>query len=126
FGMVQYLDHVFEYYCSGQFFGNVYQLDGTEVFKKAQQGDARALELYAEMGAHLGNAIKMIMYTYDPSLIIFGGSVRFAYPFFKQAMWERIETFAFTKSIERLTIELSELESSGILGAAGLYYDKVF
>ncbi|HWB25583.1 MAG TPA: ROK family protein [Chitinophagaceae bacterium] len=125
FGMVQYLDHVFEYYCSGQFFGNVYQLDGTEVFKQAQQGDARALELYAEMGSHLGNAIKMIMYTYDPSLIIFGGSVRFAYPYFKQAMWERIETFAFVKSIERLTIELSDLESSGILGAAGLYYDSI-
>lgn len=123
FGMVQYLDHVFEYYCSGQFFGNVYQLDGTEVFKQAQQGDARALELYAEMGMHLGNAIKMIMYTYDPSLIIFGGSVRFAYPYFKEAMWERIKTFAFRKTIDKLVIELSELESSGILGAAALYYD---
>jgi len=125
FGMVQYLDHVFEYYCSGQFFGNVYQLDGTEVFKQAEQGDARALELYAEMGTHLGNAIKMIMYTYDPSLIIFGGSVRFAYPYFKEAMWQRIKTFAFVKSIDRLTIELSDFESGGILGAAGLYYDAV-
>lgn len=125
FGMVQYVDHVFEYYCSGQFFGNVYNLDGTEIFKKAQQGDAYALKLYAEMGAHLGNAIKMIMYTYDPSLIIFGGSVRFAYSFFKEAMWERIKTFAFKKSIDRLVIELSELESSGILGAAGLYYDAI-
>jgi len=125
FGMVQYLDHVFEYYCSGQFFTNVYQLDGTQVFTQAQNGEARALELYAEMGTHLGNAIKMIMYTYDPSLIIFGGSVRFAYPFFKQAMWERIETFAYPRSVERLTIELSELESSGILGAAALYYDAL-
>lgn len=125
FGMVQYLDHVFEYYCSGQFFNNVYQLDGTHVFTQAQQGDARALELYAQMGTHLGNAIKMIMYTYDPSLIVFGGSVRFAYPYFKQAMWGRIETFAYPRSVERLTIELSELESSGILGAAALYYDTL-
>jgi glucokinase len=123
FGMVGYLDQVHEYYCSGQFFKNVYGLDGEDVFKQAQQGDEKALGLYAEMGMHLGNAIKTIMYTYDPSLIIFGGSVRFGYPYFQQAMWERINTFAFTKTISRLKIEISELESSGILGAAALYYD---
>jgi len=49
--------------------------------------------------------------------------VRFAYPYFQQAMWERINTFAFTKTISRLKIEISELESSGILGAAALFYD---
>lgn len=125
FGMVDYLDHVYEYYCSGQFFKNVYQLDGETVFKQARAGDARALRLYAEMGTHLGNAIKMIMYTYDPSLIIFGGSVRFAYPYFQETMWQRINSFAFTKSISRLRIELSELESGGILGAAALYYDSL-
>ena len=43
--------------------------------------------------------------------------------FFKETMWERIKTFAFTKSIDNLKIELSELENSGILGAAGLYFD---
>ncbi len=123
FGMVAYLDQVHEYYCSGQFFKNVYNLDGETVFTQAQQGNERALQLYAEMGMHLGNAIKTIMYTYDPSLIIFGGSVRFAYPYFQQAMWERVNTFAFTKTISRLKIEISELESSGILGAAALYYD---
>ncbi len=125
FGMVAYLDHVYEYYCSGQFFGNVYHLDGETVFQQAKQGDARALELYAEMGAHLGNAIKVIMYTYDASHIIFGGSVRFAYPYFQQAMWQRINTFAFTQSLKRLKIDISELENSGILGAASLYYDSL-
>ncbi len=125
FGMVAYLEHVYEYYCSGQFFGNLYQLDGEQVFQQAKAGDARALELYAEMGTHLGNAIKVIMYTYDPSHIIFGGSVRFAYPHFQETMWQRINTFAFTQSIKRLKIELSELENSGILGAASLYYDSL-
>ena len=67
----------------------------------------------------------MIMYTYDPSLIIFGGSVRHAYPFFQETMWERINTFAYTKSLAKFRIELSELENSGILGAAGLYYDSL-
>ncbi len=124
FGMVDYLDHCFEYYCSGQYFQNVYHTDGQDVFDKANAGDHQAQQWYAEMGLHLGNAIKMIMYTYDTSLIIFGGSVRHAYPFFSQAMWERINSFAYTKSLAKFRIELSELENSGILGAAGLYYNS--
>ena len=123
FGMVEYLDHCYEYYACGQFFQNVYHKDGQEVFENAKAGDAQSLKWYSEMGAHLGNAIKTIMYTYDASLIIFGGSVRFAYPYFQETMWKRIKTFAFTKSIEKLRIELSDLQNSGLLGAAGLYYD---
>jgi glucokinase len=123
FGMVDYLDHCYEYYASGQFFQNVYEMDGEEIFKKAKDGDPLAIQLYSEMGKHLGNAIKLIMYTYDPSLIIMGGSVRFAYPYFQESMWQRIHSFAYTKSLKNLRIEISDLENSGILGAAGLYYD---
>lgn len=123
FGMVDYLDFCFEYYCSGQYFQNVYQTDGQVVFNKAKAGDLQAQQWYAEMGTHLGNAIKMIMYTYDTPLIIFGGSVRHAYPFFSKTMWERINGFAYTKSLAKFRIELSDLENSGILGAAGLYYN---
>ena len=124
FGMVDYLDHCYEYYASGQFFQNVYHTDGQEVYEKAKTGDKQALQWYAEMGTHLGNAIKTIMYTYDISLIVLGGSVRFAYPYFQEPMWQRIKTLAYTKSLENFRIELSELSNSGILGAAGLYYDR--
>jgi glucokinase len=124
FGMVDYLDHCFEFYCSGQYFQNVYNVDGQVVFDKAKAGDLQAQQWYAEMGMHLGNAIKMIMYTYDTSLIIFGGSVRHAYPFFSRTMWERINSFAYSKSLAKFRIELSELENSGILGAAGLFYNS--
>jgi glucokinase len=125
FGMVDYLDHCFEYYCSGQYFQNVYHIDGQEVFDKAKAGDLQAQQWYGEMGMHLGNAIKMIMYTYDTPLIILGGSVRHAYPFFSKTMWERINGFAYTKSLAKFRIELSGLENSGILGAAGLYYNAM-
>jgi glucokinase len=124
FGMVDYLDHVFEYYCSGQYFNNVYQTDGQIVFEKAKAGDLQAQQWYGEMGTHLGNAIKMIMYTYDPTFIVLGGSVRHAYPFFERSMWQRIKTFAYTKSLARLRIELSDLDNGGLLGAAGLYFNS--
>jgi glucokinase len=123
FGMVDYLENNYEYYCSGSFFKNVYGLNGEDVFKNAKNGDAQALKLYSELGMHLGNAIKLIMYTYDTGLIILGGSVQLAYEFFEQAMWESIKTFGFPKSIEGLEIKTSALENSGILGAAALYFD---
>ena len=124
FGMVDYLDHCFEYYCSGQYFQNVYQTDGQIVFEKAKAGDRQSQTWYAEMGTHLGNAIKMIMYTYDASFIVFGGSVRHAYPYFQKTMWDRINTFAYTKSLAKFRIEISNLDNSGLLGAAGLYFNS--
>lgn len=125
FGMIDYLDHYIEYYASGQFFSNVYKIDGEEVFNRATLGDAEALRMYSEMGTHLGNAVKTVLYALEPDLIIFGGSVRKAYAFFKDAMWSRIGTFAYKQTIEKLSIELSELENSGILGAAALHYDSL-
>jgi glucokinase len=123
FGMVDYLDKNYEYYCSGSFFQNVYGFSGEEVFEGSKKNEPWALMQYQELGRHLGNAIKLVMYTYDPELIILGGSVQLAYEFFEQTMWERIKTFGYTKSIERLQIKRSALENSGILGAAALYFD---
>lgn len=125
FGMIDYLDHCIEYYASGQFFKNVYDVDGEQIFKKAQTGDATALTMYEEFGTHLGNAIKTILYALEVDKIILGGSVRHAYPFFEQCMRERLKTFAYKRTIDNLTIEVSELENSGILGAAALHYDSL-
>jgi glucokinase len=123
FGMFDYLDKSCEYYASGQFFENVYQIKGEEVFKNAKEGNATAIKMYEEMGAHLGNTIKMILYALDVELIILGGSVRYAFPYFSAAMWEQIKTFGFQKAVQHLKIEVSELDNSGILGAAALCYD---
>lgn len=125
FGMMDYRDQVYEYYASGQFFRNVYGIDGEVVFAKAKEGIAEYRKMYDEMGAHLGNAIKAILYALDVDLIVLGGSVRHAWPFFQKAMWERIHTFAYRKAKERLRIEVSELENSGLLGAATLYQDSL-
>lgn len=125
FGMVNYLDNYYEFYACGQFFENVYREDGGAVFKKAQSGDAGAISMYEEMGTHLGNAIRMILYTYDPALIVMGGSVSRAWPYFSTSMWKQIRTLVYPHSVERLKIELSVLEHSGVLGAAALYEDSL-
>ena len=123
FGMIPYLDQCYEYYASGQFFQNVYNENGQDVFKRADQGDTNALNMYAEMGMHLGNAIKTILFALDINLIVLGGSVRKAFPYFSKSMWESIQDFPFKRTVESLKIEVSELENSGIYGAAALYLD---
>jgi glucokinase len=122
-GLLPYKDNVLEYYCSGSFFKNVYGLDGVEVFEAAKSGDARALELYAELGVHVGQGVKAVIYTYDPELIVLGGSVSQAYHLFSETMWEEIRTLVYAKTLERVRVEVSNLKNSGILGAAALYYD---
>jgi glucokinase len=123
FGLLPYKDNILEYYCSGSFFRNVYGLDGLRVFEDAKKGDARALEMYAELGTHVGQAIKAVIYTYDPELIVLGGSVSQAYDLFKDAMYGEISSLAYGQSAQRIRIAVSELTNSGILGAAALYYN---
>ena len=81
------------------------------------------MKVFAEFGHHLGQAVKTILYAYDPETIVLGGSVRKAFRFFEDAMWESIRSFAFSNSIKSLTIAVSELEHVAILGAAALHYD---
>ncbi len=123
FGMIPYLDSIYEQYCCGQFFTMNFKQTGSEFFQRAMQGEDEALKVWTEFGHHLGNGIKTILYAYDPEIIIFGGSVRKAFRFFKDAMWESIQSFAYSNSIKSLKIEVSELEHIAILGAAALYYD---
>jgi glucokinase len=125
FGLLPYKDNILEYYCSGSFFQNVHGLDGLEVFEAAKRGEGRALELYGELGTHVGQAIKAVIYSYDPELIVLGGSVSHAYDWFKEAMWNEIRTLAYGQSAQRIRIAVSELTNSGILGAAALYFNAL-
>jgi glucokinase len=123
FGLIPYLESIYEHYCCGQFFTRRVGQTGAEVFRSAVEGDPEALKVFAEFGHHLGEAVKTILYAYDPEMIILGGSVRKAFRFFDEAMWESIRSFAFSNSIKSLKIAVSELEHVAILGAAALHYD---
>ena len=124
FGNVEYLDQYFEYYASGQFFENCYHTNGELVYKKALEGDPLSIMIFEELGTHLGNAIRMILYAYCPELIVLGGSISKAYALFEEKMWERIRTYVYSNTLEQFHLEVSDLENSGILGAASLYYDE--
>jgi len=123
FGMIPYLDSIYEHYCSGQFFTRQMGQTGAEMFRRATAGDGPAVQAFADFGHHLGQAVNTILYAYDPEAIILGGSVRKAFRFFQDAMWVAIRSFAFANSVKHLTIAVSELDHVAILGAAALHYD---
>jgi glucokinase len=123
FGLIPYLDSIYEHYCCGQFFPRRVGQTGAEVFRRAVAGDRDALQVFAEFGHHLGEAVKTVLYAYDPEMIVLGGSVRKAFRFFEATMWETIRSFVFSNSIKSLRVAVSELEHVAILGAAALHYD---
>src|SRR5256885_9035255 len=90
FGMMPYLDKYFEYYASGQFFRNIHDVSGEEVFQQAKEGNNNALSLYAELGNHLGKVFQAILYSYDPELIVVGGSLKNAWSYYSDRIWESL------------------------------------
>lgn len=120
FGMVPYLDQNLEYYCSGEFFEKIHNTTGEAVLERVGQNDPAAQAIMDEFGVHLGNAIMLVLHTVDPELIILGGSVSNAFPYFESSMRQQLKTFAFPKTVERLQIVCSSLPNVAILGAASL------
>ena len=125
FGMLPYRDANFEAYASGQFFERSHGLSGRELAARAERGDRRALEIFAEFGVHVGEAVKAICYAVDPEIIVLGGSVSISLRFFEASLWKTFRDFAYSLSKERLKIEVSDTENVAILGAAALYYDAL-
>ena len=123
FGMIEYRDNSLEYYASGQYFSNIHGIDGDEVFRNAEKGDARAAEMYSQFGRHLGSAVKILLYALEPEQIVIGGSVKKAWKYFQSGMVEELKSFAYSRPLETLEISVSELDNSGILGAAALHLD---
>lgn len=124
FGMLPYLEHNYEYYASGQFFKNIYQASGKDVFYLAQQGQTQALKIFEEFGTHLGKAIAAVFYTIDPEIIILGGSVSKAYPFFKEAMERSLAQVEYQTAVRKLKVVVSKEKYSPVLGAAALAFES--
>ncbi|WP_010665406.1 ROK family protein [Marinilabilia salmonicolor] len=124
FGMIPYLDHSYEHYCSGRFFEHQGHLSGKEAAQLAKQNNPKATELFSKFGHHLGNAIKTIIFAVDPAAIILGGSVSGSYRFFEKTLKEELATFPYARSIRNLKIILSQIPDIAILGAAALYYEQ--
>ena len=122
-GYFPYLDHDLEYYCSSNFFLKVHNTTAYDAFVQAEENDAKALKIWEEFGKHLGVALRSVMYAYDPDIIVLGGSIANAYPYFKNQMQITMSDTWFPNSLKRLKICRSSVENVSMLGAASLVFE---
>jgi glucokinase len=122
-GAIPYRGHTLEHYCSGVFLQRESGVAGEVVFARAREGDPEALRLFASFGCALGDAVLIVLYAYDPELIVLGGSISRAFPLFEGALRARLQAYAYPHALARLELTCSEIEHVAILGAAALYLD---
>jgi glucokinase len=120
FGGINYLQHDYEYYCSGKFFTECYGENAKILYDKAISGNVKAIQIFDEYGEHLGNLIKTILLTYAPEAIILGGSISKTLQVFQKAMTESLQSFPYKRTLDRLVIDVSSNEQIAVLGAAAL------
>lgn len=109
----------YEHYCASRFF-EAFQTTGKELGEKAKESDGQALKTWCLFGDNLGCLIEAIIYAYDPEAIILGGGITEAFPYFKDAIYQRLKEFPYKESIARLHIAPSQLKDAALLGAAML------
>lgn len=120
-GSLPYLEHNLEFYCGSAFFVEYHNTTGKETLLLAERGDKNALKIWEQFGKHIGMLVKVILYTYDPDAIIFGGSIANAYSYFEKAMRKEMATFDYPETIRKIQILTSTRDDISLLGAAALH-----
>jgi glucokinase len=123
FGEIPYKDHNYEFYLNDAFFEYKYGVAASVFLARANRKDKIARALFEQYGSDIGNLIKTILFTVDPEMIVIGGSLSKAFPFFKKSMWDKINTFPYKHALKKLKVAASEQEDIAVLGAAALYFD---
>jgi glucokinase len=124
-GMMAHKGLTLEDYCSGQFFLREYGVAGDELYRRARDGNADALDAFARYGAELSDAVMIVLYAYDPQAVIFGGSISAAFDLFEDGLRRGLAGFAYPHVVERLLMAPSILDDAAVLGAAALYLDAM-
>lgn len=122
-GSIPYKEFDYEYYCSENYFKVKYGENFADFLTRAKAGDKIALAIFEQYGKDFGNAIKTIMFSLDPEIIVLSGRVAQAYNYFSKSMWEKVKTFPYIQSVKKLKIELSTQSEIPLFGAAALYLD---
>ncbi len=119
FGMLPYRDSILEHYASGQFFQK-FNWEGATLATEAAGGNAKALAIFDEYGKHLAYAIKAILYSLAPEMVILGGSVSQSFKYYEKSLHEDLADFGYPSLIRKLKLRTSKLKDVAVLGAASL------
>lgn len=100
------------------------RLGGTDpitLCRRADAGDAAALDLWATYGRWLGIGLSSLLYVFTPQLVLIGGGLSGASQHFLPAVWKELEQRVLAVNREDLQIRRCALgNGAGSLGAAWL------
>ena len=126
-----YKDGIIEDFVSGTGVTKIYKtISGIEkspidVYKLACDSNREALQTWEEFGEHLAVALSWTINIVDPEVVILGGSIMAAYPFFQNAMEEKLKKFICPVPAQKTKIILAQLgDYAGFIGAACLMLDN--
>ena len=122
-GYIPYLDKNLEFYASGMFF-ETYSTTAHAAYHAALSKDESALTMWASYGHHLGQVMKVILYTYAPEAIIIGGGLSNGFPFFEASMYQGMDDFIYPGMLKQVRIRPSSVKNMAILGAAAMAYSN--
>ncbi|MBU6411351.1 MAG: ROK family protein [Verrucomicrobia bacterium] len=119
-GHIPHGDADFEHVCSGRFFQREFGLDAAAIQKRADAGDRSAAEMLAAFGEPFAKVIMAVLYAYDPEIIVLGGGVSRAYPYFAPRLREKLKAFRFQDVVKKVRIVPSRKPHVAVLAAAAL------
>lgn len=118
-GHLPYLDQDLEYYASGNFFEKRYGISAQEASFRMQTDAEVTQGMWDEYAVHIAHALMAVMYAYDPEVIVIGGSLAKAFPYFETQMKSTMaRKFAYPESLKRLKVFQSVDETISLLGAS--------
>jgi glucokinase len=95
-------------------------LNGQEIYRCSELGDALALRLIQETARALAVGASVVMHTIDPDLVLFGGGMTAAGPSFLKMIGVEIQKLVFPSAWENTRVEFASLGGdAGFIGAAG-------
>ena len=95
---------------------------GPEIARRAEAGDARALEAFREFGCNLAVPAAYLCNIVDPDVLVLGGSIAKCFDLFIDALMAEADKYINEINRRRLRIVRSALggDEAGVLGAAAL------
>jgi glucokinase len=104
--------------------GDIGQITAKTVYEAAANGDQIALEIFRDMGYHLGIGISTLINLFNPELIVLSGRVSRASRFFLDSLQETIQQRAW--HISKKDIRISTLDRPAVLGAACVVLQEIY
>jgi glucokinase len=95
---------------------------GQELYQLAKQHNKKALRIWKEFGRYLGLGLVSTINIFDPEIIVLGGKISQAWPFFFPSLQREIKNKAFFKTCP---VKISPTKNAAIIGAALLAKQKL-